>query len=85
MTAPVGGAPDIRTSLVADLIAALQLDDAEGSGFHQRCGLKEAPRIVRVQLLDQTLRDRVGGLGDIAAPRPAPVFSKLSWEYLNER
>jgi len=46
----------------------LRLNDAEGSGFHQRCGLKEAPQIVRVRLLDQTLRDHVGGLGDIAAP-----------------
>jgi hypothetical protein len=59
---------EARTTLVADLIAALQLDDAEGGGFHQRCGLKEAPQIVRVRLLDQTLRDHVGGLGDIAAP-----------------
>lgn len=59
---------ETRTSLVADLIGALQLVDAEGCGFHDRCGLKEAPQIVRVRLLDQTLRDHVGGLGDVAAP-----------------
>lgn len=59
---------ETRTSLVTDLIGALRLDDAEGSGFHRRCGLKETPQIVRVRLLDRTLRDQVGGLGDIAAP-----------------
>jgi len=59
---------ETRTSLVADLVTALQLDDVEGSGFHQRCGLKEAPQIVRVRLLDQKLRDHIGGLGDVAAP-----------------
>jgi len=59
---------EARAPLVADLVAALQPDDAEVSGFHQRCGLKEAPHIVRLRLLDQSLRARVGGLGDIAAP-----------------
>ena len=59
---------ETRMSLVTDLIAALQPDDAEGGSFYQRCGLKQAPQIVRVRLLDQTLRNHVGGLGDIAAP-----------------
>jgi hypothetical protein len=58
---------EARTPLVTDLVAALQ-GDAEGNGFHQRCGLKESPHIVRFRILDQSLRERVGGLGDIAAP-----------------
>jgi hypothetical protein len=59
---------EARTPLLADLVAALQADEAEVSGFHQRCGLKETPHIVRLRLLDPSLRERVGGLGDIAAP-----------------
>ena len=59
---------EARTALVTDLVAAPQADDAEGCGFHQRCGLKEAPHMVRLRLLDQSLRERFGGLGDIAAP-----------------
>jgi hypothetical protein len=59
---------EVRTPLVTDLVAALQADTAGGTPFHQRCGLKEAPHIVRLRLLDQALRERVGGLSDIAAP-----------------
>ncbi len=59
---------EARMPLVGDLIAALQTDDASSLGFHKRCGLKEAPHIVRFRLLDGSLRDQVGGLGDIAAP-----------------
>lgn len=68
---------EARTLLVADLVAALQSDDAGGTGFHQRCGLKEAPHIVRLRLLDQSLRERVGGLGDIAAPIGEIAFLRL--------
>jgi hypothetical protein len=59
---------EARGALVADLVAAVQGGEAGITGFHQRCGLKEAPHIVRLRILDQALRDRVGGLGDIAAP-----------------
>ena len=59
---------EARMALAADLVAALQADETRTLGFHERCGLKEAPHIVRLRLLDGALRDRVGGLGDIAAP-----------------
>jgi hypothetical protein len=59
---------EARMPLVADLVAALQADDTRTLGFHQRCGLKEAPQVLRVRLLDPSLRERAGGLGDIAAP-----------------
>lgn len=59
---------EARMPLVADLVAALQGDDTRSLGFHQRCGLKEAPQVLRVRLLDPSLRERAGGLGDIAAP-----------------
>ena len=59
---------EARAPMVADLVATLRADDAAGLGFYERCGLKPAPRVVRVRLLDQVLRERAGGLGDIAAP-----------------
>jgi hypothetical protein len=77
---------EARLALVADLVAALRLDAAEGNGFHQRCGLKGVPHIVRLRLLDPLFRDRVGGLGDIAAPinEIASLFLPISRAYIVE-
>lgn len=36
--------------------------------FHRLCGFKAVPRLVSLRLLDRALRDRVGGLGYLAAP-----------------
>lgn len=69
---------EVRTPLVTDLVAALQAEDADSNGFHQRCGLKEVPHIVRLRLLDESLRERVGGLGDIAAPISEIAALRLS-------
>lgn len=75
-----------RTALVADLVAALQVTGAETLGFHQLCGLREAPNIVRLRILDQSLRDRLGGLGDISAPigELATLLLPISRAYIVE-
>lgn len=57
-----------RKNVVAELVAALADDDAGGREFHQLCGLKRAPPVVRMRVLDPALRAVIGGLGDISAP-----------------
>ncbi len=59
---------DGRKGLLTDLVAAIQEDSLSDLNFYQRCGLKAPPLLVRMRVLDQTLRARVGGVGDITAP-----------------
>ncbi len=59
---------DGRKGLLTDLVAAIQEDSLSDLNFYQRCGLKAPPLLVRMKVLDQTLRARVGGVGDITAP-----------------
>lgn len=59
---------DGRKGLLTDLVAAIQEDSSSDLDFYQRCGLKAPPLLVRMRVLDQALRARVGGVGDITAP-----------------
>ena len=59
---------DGRKGLLTDLVAAIQEDSSSDLDFYQRCGLKAPPILVRMRVLDQALRARVGGVGDITAP-----------------
>ena len=59
---------DGRKGLLTDLVAAIQENSSSDLDFYQRCGLKAPPLIVRMRVLDQVLRARVGGMGDITAP-----------------
>ena len=59
---------DGRKGLLTDLVAAIQEDSLSDLNFYQRCGLKAPPLLVRMRVLDQTLRARIGGVGDITAP-----------------
>jgi hypothetical protein len=56
-----------RMVLIGDLLSALRVDDGGDLDFYRLCGLKQPPQIVRLFLLDQELRSRVGGLRDISA------------------
>ena len=57
-----------RKGVLADLVEAARRGPViEGDAF-QRCGLKAPPRLVRLRILDASLRQRLGGLGDISAP-----------------
>jgi hypothetical protein len=58
---------ETRMALIADLLAALQMDAGGSLDFYQRCGLKPPPHIVRLFQLDESLRQRTGGLRDISA------------------
>jgi hypothetical protein len=59
---------DGRKRLLTDLVAAMQEDSSSDLDFYQRCGLKAPQILVRMRVLDQALRARVGGMGDITAP-----------------
>jgi hypothetical protein len=59
---------DGRKGLLTDLVAAIQEDSSNDLDFYQRCGLKAPPFLVRMRVLDQALRSRIGGAGDITAP-----------------
>lgn len=63
-----------RKGLLADLVDAVQGRSATEGDFFQRCGLKAPPQLVRLRILDDSLRQRVGGLSDLSAP----------WEQLAE-
>ncbi len=56
-----------RMTLISDLVAALQADVGGALDFYQRCGLNPLPYTVRLCILDERLRQRAGGLGDISA------------------
>ena len=59
---------DGRKGLLTDLVAAIQEDSSSNLDFYRRCGLKAPPLLVRMRVLDQALRTRIGGVGDITAP-----------------
>ena len=51
--------------MVADCYAAIHPSSALELDFFRRCGLKPAPRTIRIRLLDKNLRRIVCGLSDI--------------------
>ncbi len=59
---------DGRKGLLTDLVATIQGDSSGDLDFYRRCGLKAPPFLARMRVLDQALRARVGGVGDITAP-----------------
>lgn len=63
-----------RKGLLADLVDAVRGRSTTEGDFFQRCGLKAPPQLIRLRVLDDSLRQRVGGLSDLSAP----------WEQLAE-
>jgi hypothetical protein len=57
-----------RKTVVSGLVDAVQGSLASESDFFQRCGLRSPPQPIRLRILDENLRLRVGGLGDISTP-----------------
>jgi hypothetical protein len=68
---------DGRKGLLTDLVTAIQEDSSSDLDFYQRCGLKAPPLLVRMRVLDQSLRAHVGGVGDITAP--VDDLAGISW------
>lgn len=57
-----------RKGLLADLVEVLLDEPAVEGDLFQRCGLRAPPQLVRLRVLDNGLRQCLGGLGDITAP-----------------
>ena len=58
-----------RKGLLADLVDSVRGESSSEGDFYGRCGLKAPPQLIRLRILDDSLRQRVGGLSDISAPR----------------
>lgn len=63
-----------RKGLVADLVDSVRGESSNEGNFYRRCGLKAPAQLIRLRILDDSLRQRVGGLSDLSAP----------WEQLAE-
>jgi hypothetical protein len=59
---------EARRGVVADL-ARLLLQRQDAAHLHEACGLTLEPPRLRMRILDTQMRQKVGGLGDIQAPR----------------
>jgi hypothetical protein len=57
-----------RKGLLGDLVGAVQGRSTTEGDFYGRCGLKAPPQLIRLRILDERLRQRVGGLSDLSAP-----------------
>lgn len=57
-----------RMKMITHLLATAKGHSGEVFDFYSFCGLKPAPRVLRLRLLDPHLRALCGGLGDICAP-----------------
>ncbi|MEQ8485116.1 MAG: DUF2220 family protein [Pseudomonadales bacterium] len=57
-----------RKAVLADLVGAVRGESSGDGEFFQLCGLKTPPQLVHLRILDEDLRERVGGLADISAP-----------------
>lgn len=57
-----------RKGLVADLVDAVRGRSTTDGDFYGRCGLKTPPQLIRMRILDDNLRQRVGGLSELSAP-----------------
>lgn len=58
-----------RKAVLADLVDTILGEPATSEDdFFKRCGLKVPPQLIRLRILDNNLRQQVGGIGDISAP-----------------
>jgi len=53
--------------LVCELVSEIQ--GTKERDFFKACGLKPQPQLIRMRILDPEIRNQLGGLGDICAPR----------------
>lgn len=63
-----------RKGLLANLVDYVLGESSSDGDFYGRCGLKAPTQLIRLRILDDSLRQQVGGLSDLSAP----------WEQLAE-
>lgn len=59
---------ETRRALIADLVGALRQIDIPSRELYESCGLRPLPSLVRLKVLDDRLRSRIGGIRDLAIP-----------------
>jgi hypothetical protein len=59
---------ETRTALIGSLLSALRGSELGNADSYELYGLKRAPTLTRLMILDESLRRRTGGLRDISAP-----------------
>src|SRR5690606_18913974 len=57
-----------RRAALADLVGAVRGESSGDGDLFQLCGLRAPPQLVHLRILDEDLRERVGGLADLSAP-----------------
>jgi hypothetical protein len=56
-----------RTELISNCLAKLRGGDQAKIDFYAISGLKRLPHLIRLRILDPSLREQIGGLGDMSA------------------
>jgi hypothetical protein len=59
---------ETRTGLIGGLLSALRGSATEQADFYELCGLKRPPQLMRLMILDDSLRAHTGGIRDLSAP-----------------
>lgn len=59
---------EARRGLITGLVGSIRQIDITGRDFHEVCGLRALPNLIRINILDPSLRARFGGIRDLAAP-----------------
>jgi hypothetical protein len=67
-------------NIVADLIALI--NDNNEKNFYKQCGLKPLPKLIRIRILDQKIRNKAGNLCDISAPLEEIAVLDISPAYV---
>lgn len=59
---------EVRRGLIADLVGTIRPVNPTSRDFFECCGLRALPLLVRINILDNKLRSRVGGVRDVTVP-----------------
>jgi hypothetical protein len=76
-----------RKKILNGLVFAIQKEDHnDKNDFFQQCGLKQLPYLIRLRVLDDKLRRKIGGLSDITIPweELASLELPISWVLIVE-
>jgi len=59
---------ETRTGLIGGLLTALRGSATEQADFYELCGLRRPPQLMRLLILDESLRAHTGSIRDLSAP-----------------
>lgn len=59
---------EVRKPLITRLLRAIHVDRSDSADFYEVTGIRREPVLMRMRLLDPSVRRLAGGVGDITAP-----------------